>query len=115
MSTKRTILIVLLSAGTLFGFASGCASLAHHVHRHHAKHRENLENHVASVCLRTAEQVQKEPARQAQATSPQSAETHRVLEAAERAAAAAERAALAAERISQQPTPTAGASPAPAR
>ena len=63
---KRTLLIVLLSAGTLVGFASGCASIACHVHRHHqrgAAHWKQFESHVADVCLRAAERAPAEPAK----------------------------------------------------
>jgi hypothetical protein len=46
---KRRILIVLLSLGTLGGFASGVASVACH-RRHHAQ----FERHVAKLCADAA-------------------------------------------------------------
>ena len=48
---KRRILIALLSAGTLLGFASGFASL-----RQCSKHRRDaFERHVASLCAEAAQ------------------------------------------------------------
>ena len=46
---RRPILVVLLSIGTLGGFASGLASL----HRMH-EGRESWERHVAQICVDAA-------------------------------------------------------------
>jgi hypothetical protein len=47
---KRTILIVLLTLGTIGGFASGAASMRW---RHHHR-RAAFEQHVARVCVDAA-------------------------------------------------------------
>lgn len=47
---KRKIAIVLLTLGTIGGFASGFASL----HCHGSQRRQAFEHHVAKVCVDAA-------------------------------------------------------------
>lgn len=49
---RRKIAIVLLSLGTVVGYASGFASLACHHHREARQQR--FEQHVARVCVDAA-------------------------------------------------------------
>lgn len=51
---RRKLLIGLLAAGTVGGFAAGCAKMSHH--RHHHK-RAAFENRVAEVCVAAAQRV----------------------------------------------------------
>jgi hypothetical protein len=55
---KRTILIVLLTLGTIGGFASGAASMRW---RHHHR-RAAFEQHVARVCVDAARTADAEKA-----------------------------------------------------
>ena len=47
---KRRILVLLLAIGTVGGFASGIASVAHCKR----EHRDAFERHVAKVCVEAA-------------------------------------------------------------
>lgn len=47
---KRKVLIVLLSLGTVFGFAGGALSVAKHSHHRRAA----FERHVAQLCADAA-------------------------------------------------------------
>jgi hypothetical protein len=47
---KRRILMILLAAGTVGGYASGFA----HLHRCHESRQAAFERHVADVCLASA-------------------------------------------------------------
>lgn len=49
---RRKMLIVLLSLGTVGGYAAGFASLGCHQHRE--ARREAFERHIARVCLDAA-------------------------------------------------------------
>lgn len=53
---KRKLLIALFAFGTIGGFGSGIASLAH-CHHHAAERRAAFERHVADVCVRAAERA----------------------------------------------------------
>ncbi|UJR84799.1 hypothetical protein [Sandaracinus amylolyticus] len=52
----RKLLIGLLAFGTVAGYASGFASLAHCARGHEAR-RAAFEAHVAEVCTRAAHRV----------------------------------------------------------
>jgi len=57
---KRKIIMGLLAIGTIGGFASGFASM-----RCHGKHRrEAFQDKVAETCVRAAQRVEKENARE---------------------------------------------------
>lgn len=64
---RRTLWIVLLSLGTVGGFAAGFARLHHHrLHGYgwHGEGRQRFEDHVADVCVRAAERkLREQPAR----------------------------------------------------
>lgn len=51
---RRRLAIVLLTLGTIGGYASGFASLRCHSHAR----RQAFENHIADVCVRAAKQVE---------------------------------------------------------
>jgi hypothetical protein len=62
---RRRFWIVLLTLGTIGGFAAGFARL--HYYRHHGygygwhgNHHQQFEDHVADVCLRAAERKLRE-------------------------------------------------------
>ena len=60
---RRTLLIVLLSLGTVGGFAAGFARLhyyRHHGYGWHGPGRERFEDRVADVCVRAAERKLRE-------------------------------------------------------
>jgi hypothetical protein len=51
----RRLLIVFLAIGAVLGFAAGIRGVHHHGgHWSHWHHREELEAHVADVCLAAA-------------------------------------------------------------
>ena len=55
---RRRFWIVLLSIGTVGGFAAGFARLHHYGHdgcSWHGDHHRQFEDHVADVCLRAAQ------------------------------------------------------------
>jgi hypothetical protein len=55
---RRRFWIVLLTLGTIGGFAAGLARL-HHCRQHgygwHGERHQQFEDHVADVCVRAAE------------------------------------------------------------
>ena len=51
---KRRLAIVLLTLGTIGGYASGFASLKCHSH----KRRQAFEDHVAQICVNAARQAE---------------------------------------------------------
>ncbi len=55
---KRKLLIALFSIGTIGGFASAGA----HWSRHHQRHRQALEAHVARICVDAARAATERPA-----------------------------------------------------
>jgi len=60
---RRGLLIVLLSIGTVGGFAAGFARLHHcrqHGHGWHGERHQQFENHVADVCVSAAERKLRE-------------------------------------------------------
>ena len=62
---RRRFWIVLLSIGTVGGFAAGFARLHHYRHHGdgcswHGEHHQQFEDRVADVCLRAAERKLRE-------------------------------------------------------
>jgi len=62
---RRRLWIVLLSIGTIGGFAAGFARMHHYRHHGHGwgwhgRDRQHFEDHIADVCVRAAERKLRE-------------------------------------------------------
>ena len=56
MYFKRKLLIGLLAAGTIGGYAAGFASVRHHMRRHCERREHEFQRKVASACAEAVEE-----------------------------------------------------------